>query len=172
MAQPFDEMYAAPDTVREHYRSYAGWLAEQPGDLMQLRREEAELIFRRVGITFAVYGAKDEGCAGLLYVYRAGNVILSNAILLSLERGAALGVGRRGLPQGLSQRGAPRQGGGVADPAPRHAALAGRLHSDLKYGRIDEILAAGVHTYLSQFLDRVGALGVGISRDFLVPMAA
>ncbi len=49
---------------------------------------------------------------------------------------------------------------------------AGRLHSDLKYGRIDEILAAGVHTYLSQFLDRVGALGVGISRDFLVPMAA
>jgi uncharacterized circularly permuted ATP-grasp superfamily protein len=26
-----------------------------------LRREEAEVIFRRVGITFAVYGAKDDG---------------------------------------------------------------------------------------------------------------
>ena len=48
---------------------------------------------------------------------------------------------------------------------------AGRLRSDLQYGRIDEILATGLHAYLTQFLDRVGALGVGISRDFLVPMA-
>ena len=64
MATPFDEMYAAPDVVRDHYRKYASWLAEQLGDAMQLRREEAELIFRRVGITFAVYGAKDEGGAG------------------------------------------------------------------------------------------------------------
>ena len=49
---------------------------------------------------------------------------------------------------------------------------AGRLCSDLQYGRIDEILATGLHAYLTQFLDRVGDLGVGISRDFLVPMAA
>ncbi len=49
---------------------------------------------------------------------------------------------------------------------------AGRLRSDLQYGRIDEILATGLHAYLTQFLDRVGDLGVGISRDFLVPMAA
>ncbi len=49
---------------------------------------------------------------------------------------------------------------------------AGRLKSDLRYGRIDEILATGLHAYLTQFLDRVGDLGVGISRDFLVPMAA
>jgi uncharacterized alpha-E superfamily protein len=49
---------------------------------------------------------------------------------------------------------------------------AGRLQSDLKYGRIDEILATGLHAYLTQFLDRVADLGVGISRDFLVPMAA
>ena len=48
---------------------------------------------------------------------------------------------------------------------------AGRLHSDLLYGRIDEILAMGLHAYLRQFLQRVGALGVGISRDFLVPVA-
>ena len=47
---------------------------------------------------------------------------------------------------------------------------AGRLQADLQYGRIDEILATGLHAYLTQFLDRVGALGVGISRDFLVPM--
>jgi len=49
---------------------------------------------------------------------------------------------------------------------------AGRLQSDLQYGRIDEILATGLHAYLTQFLDRVGTLGIGISRDFLVPVAA
>ena len=60
----FDEMYAAPGQVREHYLQYARWLAEQPDDVMRARREEAEMIFRRVGITFAVYGAKDEDGAG------------------------------------------------------------------------------------------------------------
>jgi len=49
---------------------------------------------------------------------------------------------------------------------------AGRLRADLQYASIDEILATGLHAYLTQFLDRVGDLGVGISRDFLVPMAA
>ena len=42
---------------------------------------------------------------------------------------------------------------------------AGRLRADLQFGRIDEILATGLHAYLTQFLDRVGDLGVGISRD-------
>ncbi len=49
----------------------------------------------------------------------------------------------------------------------RHA---GRLRADLQYGRIDEILETGLHAYLTQFLERVGTLGVGISRDFLVPV--
>lgn len=48
---------------------------------------------------------------------------------------------------------------------------AGRLRADLQYGRIDEILSTGLHAYLTQFLDRIGDLGLGISRDFLVPMA-
>jgi uncharacterized alpha-E superfamily protein len=48
---------------------------------------------------------------------------------------------------------------------------AGRLLADLEYGRIDEILATGLHAFLTQFLDRVGDLGLGISRDFLVPAA-
>jgi uncharacterized circularly permuted ATP-grasp superfamily protein len=50
--------------VRDHYQRYANWLARQPQDTMRARREEAEMIFRRVGITFAVYGAKDEDGAG------------------------------------------------------------------------------------------------------------
>ena len=49
---------------------------------------------------------------------------------------------------------------------------AGRLRADLQFARIDEILATGLHAYLTQFLERVGTLGVGISRDFLVPVTA
>lgn len=49
---------------------------------------------------------------------------------------------------------------------------AGRLQADLRYGRIDEILATGLHAFLTQFLDRINDLGAGISRDFLVPVAA
>ena len=41
--------------------------------------------------------------------------------------------------------------------------------ADLQFGRIDEILATGLHAYLTQFLDRVNDIGAGISRDFLVP---
>jgi uncharacterized circularly permuted ATP-grasp superfamily protein len=64
MKMRFDEMHSGPEGVREHYRTYARWLAEQPAEVMRSRREEAEVIFRRVGITFAVYGAKDEDGSG------------------------------------------------------------------------------------------------------------
>ncbi|MCU0775762.1 MAG: alpha-E domain-containing protein [Ideonella sp.] len=50
--------------------------------------------------------------------------------------------------------------------------IAGRLCADLQFARIDEILATGLHTFLTQFLERVNTLGVGISRDFLVPVEA
>ncbi|MEY4747878.1 MAG: hypothetical protein RIQ60_92 [Pseudomonadota bacterium] len=62
MTTMFDEMFAKPGAdVRPHYEAYAKWLASQPADAMRARREEAEMIFRRVGITFAVYGDKDDG---------------------------------------------------------------------------------------------------------------
>ncbi|MFM2209084.1 MAG: hypothetical protein RIQ96_727, partial [Pseudomonadota bacterium] len=47
--------------------------------------------------------------------------------------------------------------------------LAGRLRAELQYGHIEEILATGLHAFLTQFLDRVNDLGGRISRDFLVP---
>ncbi len=50
--------------VRAHYENYAQWLARQSDAAMRARRDEAEMIFRRVGITFAVYGAKDEDGSG------------------------------------------------------------------------------------------------------------
>jgi uncharacterized circularly permuted ATP-grasp superfamily protein len=66
----FDEMYSRlpaageEGEVREHYAAYARWLRAQDPQLMASRREEAEMIFRRVGITFAVYGDKDEDGSG------------------------------------------------------------------------------------------------------------
>jgi uncharacterized alpha-E superfamily protein len=48
----------------------------------------------------------------------------------------------------------------------RHA---GRLRAELAFGRIDEILATGLHAYLTQFLERVNVLGGRISREFLMP---
>ena len=50
--------------------------------------------------------------------------------------------------------------------------VAGKLRADLQFGRIDEILATGLHAYLTQFLDRVNTLGARISQDFLVPSKA
>ena len=75
MTPSFDEMHADGRAVRDHYRGYARWLAQQPRDVMQSRREEAEVIFRRVGITFAVYGSKDDdpGTAGSQNLQNAGN---------------------------------------------------------------------------------------------------
>ncbi|MDP4300535.1 circularly permuted type 2 ATP-grasp protein [Leptothrix discophora] len=61
MKTMFDEMHAQGAAVREHYQAYDRWLRSQPRDMMKDRREEAEMIFRRVGITFAVYGDKDAG---------------------------------------------------------------------------------------------------------------
>jgi len=49
---------------------------------------------------------------------------------------------------------------------------AGKLHAQLKFADIDEVLASGLHDYLTQFLDRIYVLGNRISRDFLVPLAA
>ena len=57
----------------------------------------------------------------------------------------------------------------VHDPASPSTRKAGKLRADLQYGQIDEILATGLHAFLTQFLDRVNELGAHISREFLVP---
>ena len=64
MKPTFDEMLAGPGQVRGHYSGFDDWLRKQAPEAMSARRDEAEMIFRRVGITFAVYGAKDEDGAG------------------------------------------------------------------------------------------------------------
>jgi uncharacterized alpha-E superfamily protein len=60
----------------------------------------------------------------------------------------------------------------AADPDSETLRHAGRLRADLQFGRIDELLATGLHAFLTQFLDRVNGLGGRISREFLVPAVA
>lgn len=48
---------------------------------------------------------------------------------------------------------------------------AGLLNAQLRYGRVEDILAHGLHEWLTDFMDRIYLLGDGITKDFLVPMA-
>ena len=60
----FDEMTDAGTAVRPHYASFKSWLDAQGSEAIADKRTESELIFRRVGITFAVYGDLDGGGSG------------------------------------------------------------------------------------------------------------
>src|SRR5574339_55716 len=53
---PYDEMRTPEGVVKPHYRAFADWLTRTPPDRIAQKRGEAERIFHRVGITFAVYG--------------------------------------------------------------------------------------------------------------------
>lgn len=52
----FSEMYADSGSVRVPYEKVAEWVAAAGVDLLKRRQNEAEAIFRKIGITFAVYG--------------------------------------------------------------------------------------------------------------------
>ena len=56
MTTAFDEMRASDGSIRPAYARLADWLGRVPTDVLAYRRREAEFIFRRMGITFAVYG--------------------------------------------------------------------------------------------------------------------
>src|SRR5476651_2578114 len=59
MTTCFDEMKGHDGGVRPAYDELSRWLEEVPPDVLDYRRREAELLFRRIGITFAVYGEAD-----------------------------------------------------------------------------------------------------------------
>ena len=55
----FDEMTGSGSVgegVRPAYAALSDWLSEVKPDVLDVRRSEAELLFRRSGITFAVSG--------------------------------------------------------------------------------------------------------------------
>jgi len=56
-AQPsFDEMRTADGSIRAHYRTHNEWLQDRPADFLQQKQREANALYTRLGITFAVYG--------------------------------------------------------------------------------------------------------------------
>jgi uncharacterized circularly permuted ATP-grasp superfamily protein len=59
MTVAFDEMKGSDGTARPAYRELSRWLDELSPDVLDYRRREAEVLFRRIGITFAVYGEAD-----------------------------------------------------------------------------------------------------------------
>ncbi|MEM6622000.1 MAG: circularly permuted type 2 ATP-grasp protein [Pseudomonadota bacterium] len=52
----FDEMSGSGDAIRSPYARIADWIDAVGVERLQQRSAEAEAIFRRIGITFAVYG--------------------------------------------------------------------------------------------------------------------
>ena len=58
--QCFDEMTLADGSIRPVYGKIASWLASTPAGVLAARRSQAELLFRRIGITFAVYGEGEQ----------------------------------------------------------------------------------------------------------------
>jgi uncharacterized circularly permuted ATP-grasp superfamily protein len=52
----FDEMHGSDGSVRPPYQAVARWIEEAGIALLKQRQREAEAIFRKIGITFAVYG--------------------------------------------------------------------------------------------------------------------
>lgn len=56
----FDEMHGFDDIIRHQYQDVAKHLLSLPVDSLGQKQRDAELLFRRMGITFAVYGATAE----------------------------------------------------------------------------------------------------------------
>ncbi|MDR2032467.1 MAG: circularly permuted type 2 ATP-grasp protein [Azoarcus sp.] len=61
----YDEMTDATGCVRAHYAAYVHWLDGTPGEKLVQKRAEADGLFNRNGITFAVYG-EDAGVERLI----------------------------------------------------------------------------------------------------------
>ncbi|MEY4872264.1 MAG: hypothetical protein RLZZ563_1594 [Pseudomonadota bacterium] len=55
MSDYFNEMYQG-SKVRQPYARLEDWMRSMPAELRSLKQAEAEDLFRRIGITFAVYG--------------------------------------------------------------------------------------------------------------------
>jgi uncharacterized circularly permuted ATP-grasp superfamily protein len=59
IGEAFDEMHGLRDGVRNAYRMYQEWLDTMPHERLLEKHQQADLIFRRLGITFSVYGSEE-----------------------------------------------------------------------------------------------------------------
>lgn len=80
----FNEMYLGSD-VRQPYARLQDWVATMPQELRRLKQAEAEALFRRIGITFAVYG--DGGDPDRLIPFDMFPRVFSGAEWAKLEKG-------------------------------------------------------------------------------------
>ena len=55
----FNEMLDANGGIRPSYAQVAGWLSAQSKSSLKRKQQEAETLFRRLGITFSVYGTEN-----------------------------------------------------------------------------------------------------------------
>ncbi len=81
----YDEMLLSSGVVRPHYQPFATWLQSQSPETLSRKRREADLLFHRVGITFAVYG--DESGSERLIPFDTVPRIIPASEWQFLERG-------------------------------------------------------------------------------------
>ncbi len=84
MTDYFNEMYQG-GKVRDPYARLQGWMQAMPAELRHMKQAEAEALFRRIGITFAVYG--EGGDPDRLIPFDMFPRVFSGAEWARLERG-------------------------------------------------------------------------------------
>jgi uncharacterized circularly permuted ATP-grasp superfamily protein len=80
----FNEMYEGGQ-VRGPYRQLQDWMQSMPAELREMKQAQAEALFRRIGITFAVYG--EGGDPDRLIPFDMFPRVFSSAEWMRLERG-------------------------------------------------------------------------------------
>lgn len=55
-SRSYDEMIGRDGSLSKAYALYGKWLNAQPPETLEQRNRQADILFRRMGITFAVYG--------------------------------------------------------------------------------------------------------------------
>ncbi|MDE2305492.1 MAG: circularly permuted type 2 ATP-grasp protein [Gammaproteobacteria bacterium] len=85
--QAYDEMQQRDGSPRRHYAQYHDWLGRQPPSRIAQKRAEADALFHRVGITFAVQG--EELGAERLIPFDVVPRALPNEEWRRLERGVS-----------------------------------------------------------------------------------
>lgn len=84
MTTYFNEMFDQGQ-VRAPYARLQDWMSAMPGELRHMKQAEAEALFRRIGITFAVYG--EGGDPDRLIPFDMFPRVFSSAEWARLERG-------------------------------------------------------------------------------------
>lgn len=81
----YDEMLARAQVIRPSYQEFASWLHQSPLDWLRNKQLESDTLFRKIGITFAVYG--DESGAERLIPFDTIPRIISGSEWKTIEAG-------------------------------------------------------------------------------------